>query len=80
MDSKAALILTDSVVEATRLAVMEMKNKEGKGGKAIDGDKDDDDDGENNKDMKLFGKKRKGNFAHQKGFANKSFARKRKRV
>ena len=63
---------------------MEMKNKEGNG-KQSGGGEDDDDDQEQNKDMKLFGdgkggNKRKGNFAHQKGFANKSFARKRKRV
>jgi hypothetical protein len=79
LDTKAALILTDSVVEAQRLAVMEMKNREGKGGKHVDGKEGEDDDNqEANKDMKLFGKKK--NFAHKKGFnSNKSFARKRPR-
>lgn len=74
-DSKAALVLSESVIEAQRLAVMEMKQREGKGGKS-EGGKDDDDDQETNKDMKLF---KKRNFSHQKGF-NQSFARKRKRV
>ena len=36
---------------------MEMKTREGKGGKAVDG-KDDEDDGEGNADMKLFAKKK----------------------
>lgn len=77
IDSKAALILTDSVVEATRLAALEMKSREGKKGKAVDGPDAEDDDDETNKDMKLFGKK---NFAHKKGFNGKqSFARKRPR-
>lgn len=59
---------------------MEMKNREGKGGKSVDGPDDDDDNEESNKDMKLFGKKRPNNFAHKKGFnSNKSFARKRPR-
>ena len=58
LDSKAALILTDSVVEATRLAVLEMKSRESKGGKSVDGPDNDDDDDETNRDMKLFGKKR----------------------
>ncbi len=44
---------------------------------------DDEDNEEANKDMKLFGKKKRpGNFAHKKGFnagGNKSFARKRPR-
>jgi len=72
LDSKAALILTDSVVEATRLAAMEMKNREGKKGSQVDGpDNDDDDNQEGNKDMKLFGKKRQNNFAHKKGFNGK---------
>ena len=62
-----------------------MKDKEaGKSSGGADGDADD--DAEANPDMALFGnnkhggKKRKGNFSHNKGFANKSFARKRKRV
>lgn len=68
-------MLTESVVEATRLAFIEMKQRDGK---AVDGKGgDDDDDGEGNSDMKLFKKK---NFAHQKGFGGKSFAKKRKRV
>ena len=70
--------MNESVIEAQRIAAMEMKQREGKGGKSEGGD-DDDDDQENNKDMKLF--KNKRNLSHQKGFnANKSFARKRKRV
>lgn len=78
IDSKAALILTDSVVEATRLAALEMKSREGKKGKSVDGPDAEDDDDENNKDMKLFAKK--NNFAHKKGFSGKqSFARKRPR-
>ena len=78
MDSKAALMLSDSVVEAQRLAAMELKNREGKNGKDSKGG-DDEDDGEGNSDMKLFKKK---TFAHQKGFngGKSSFARKRKRV
>jgi len=76
LDSKAALMLTESVVEATRLAAIEMKQRDG--GKSADGKPgDDEDDGEGNADMKLFKKK---NFAHNKGFAGKSFAKKRKRV
>lgn len=76
LDSKAALMLTESVVEATRLAAIEMKSRDGK---AIGGKEgDDEDDGEGNADMKLF--KNKKGFAHQKGFAGKSFAKKRKRV
>jgi len=59
---------------------MEMKSREGKGGKHVDGPDDEDDNQETNKDMKLFGKKRTNNFAHKKGFnSNKSFARKRPR-
>jgi len=78
LDSKAALILTDSVTEAQRFAAMELKNKEQ--GKQIDGDEQDDDEG--NADMSLFGKgkKRKANFSHSKGFGKQSFARKRKRA
>ena len=38
VDGKAALILNESVVEAQRLAVMEMKNKEGSKGKYKEGD------------------------------------------
>ncbi len=53
---------------------MEMKNKESKG-KHGEGADDADDDGEANNDGKLF--KKKGNFAHKKGF--QSFARKRQR-
>ena len=67
VDGKAALILYESVVEAQRLAVMEMKNKEGSKGKFREGaEADEEDDGEANKDSKLF--KKKGNFAHKKGF------------
>ena len=59
LDSKAALMLSESVIEAQRLAAIEMKQKDsGKKGAAAD----DQDDGEGNPDMKLFGK-RKG-FAH----------------
>ena len=76
LDSKAALILTDSVIEATRIAVMELKAADQKqiGGKDGEGD-----DAEVNDDMKLFGKKRTGNSMHGKGFGNKSFAKKRQR-
>lgn len=42
---------------------MEMKNREGKGGKSEGGKDDDDDDAEKNKDMKLFDKKKR-NFSH----------------
>lgn len=75
IDSKAALMLTESVVEATRLAAIEMKTRDGKSGEGKPGD--DEDDGEGNSDMKLFKKK---NFSHNKGFSGKSFAKKRKRV
>ncbi len=76
LDSKAALMLTESVVEATRLAAIEMKTRDGN--KSADGKPgDDEDNGEGNADMKLFKKK---NFAHNKGFSGKSFAKKRKRV
>ena len=70
------MMLTESVVEATRLAAIEMKSRDGKsvGGK----EGEDDDDGEGNSDMKLF--KTKKGFAHQKGFGGKSFAKKRKRI
>ena len=84
LDNKAALMLTESVVEATRIAAMEMKQRDGKSADGKPGD--DDDDGEGNADMKLFKKKggkpshQKGNFSHQKGFSGKSFAKKRKRV
>ena len=42
LDSKAALILTESVVEATRLAAIELKNKEGKSGGEKGGEDADD--------------------------------------
>jgi hypothetical protein len=65
LDSKAALILTDSVTEAQRLAAMELKNKEGSGKAA---GADDEDNEEQNADMALFvngkGNKRKANFSH----------------
>lgn len=54
-------MLNESVIEAQRLAILEMKTKDGKGGKAVDGG-DDEDNAEGNADMKLFGKKR--GFAH----------------
>jgi hypothetical protein len=57
-DNKIALELTDSVVEANRLATMEMKQNEkmkGAGGE----DEEAGDNEEVNGDMKLFGKKRK---------------------
>lgn len=76
LDQKAALMLTESVVEATRLAAMEMKTRDGKSAEGKPGD--DQDDGEGNADMKLF--KKKTGFSHQKGFSGKSFAKKRKRV
>uniref|UniRef100_A0A7S3CVE1 Uncharacterized protein n=1 Tax=Strombidium rassoulzadegani TaxID=1082188 RepID=A0A7S3CVE1_9SPIT len=78
-DSKIALELTDSVVEATRIATMEMKQQEQMKGSKL-ADDEEGDTGENNVDMKLFGKKRKqGNSMHSKGFGNKSFAKKRQR-
>jgi len=44
-------------------------------------DDDGQDDQEQNTDMKLFNKKnQKRSFSHNKGFAGKSFARKRKRI
>ena len=52
LDQKAALILTDSVVEASRLANMELRQN---------GEKNDDDGGDNpegKNDSTLFGKKR----------------------
>lgn len=77
LDSKAALILTDSVVEATRLATMEMRQNEGK---SAGGGDEGGDNAEENSDMKLFGKKRTANSMHSKGFGKgKSFAKKRQR-
>ena len=77
VDTKAALELTDVVVEATRIAQMEMRNLESNNGKPGEGDEADDQ--EVNADMKLFGKrKHKGNM-HNKGFQGKSFAKKRQR-
>lgn len=74
-DSKIALELTDSVVEANRIATMELKQMEQTKGKGVNDDEPDDE--ENNVDMKLFGKKRKGNQMHGKGFGSKSFAKKK---
>jgi len=77
LDSKAALILTDSVVEATRLATMEMRQNESK---SAGGGDEGGDNAEENSDMKLFGKKRPANSMHSKGFSKgKSFAKKRQR-
>jgi ATP-dependent RNA helicase DDX47/RRP3 len=82
LDPKAALILSDSVIEAQRLAAIELKGMDGKDM----GDKNggDEDQGDGNKDMKLFDKKKK-NFGHAKGFAKgnnakgkQSFAKKRR--
>lgn len=74
LDSKAALVLSDSVIEAQRLAAIEMKTRESsKDGKHVD----EEDDGEGNADMKLFGKRKQ--FAHNKGFGKQSFARKKTR-
>ena len=78
IDTKAALILSDSVTEATRIANMEMRQSDAAktGGNEDDGD----DNQEHNADMKLFGKKRKHQGSmHNKGFGNKSFARKKQR-
>ena len=52
-------MLTESVVEATRLAAIEMKQRDGKSADGKPGD--DEDDGEGNADMKLFKKK---SFSH----------------
>ena len=55
---------------------MEMRQNESSKAAAAD----DDDDQEQNPDMKLFGKKRKHQGSmHNKGFGNKSFARKKQR-
>jgi len=69
VDQKSALILTDSVVEATRLAMMEMRQ-------TADGKEEGGDDEEKNRDSKLFNKKRSHGQMHGKGFA-KSFAKKK---
>ena len=72
MQDKDALMLSDSVVEATRIANMELReSSKGKGGD------DEDDNQEANPDAKLFGKKRKINSMHSKGFGGRSFAKKR---
>jgi hypothetical protein len=42
LDSKAALMLTESVVEATRLAAIEMKSRDGKSVGGKEGDDADD--------------------------------------
>jgi len=69
-------MLTDSVVEATRIANMELR--ESLKGNKNQGDDDEDDNQEANPDMKLFGKKRlKRSSMHNKGFGSKSFAKKR---
>ena len=45
MDKSAALVLNDSVVEASRLAAMDLKNKDqGKGGKGKDNEDGEDDE------------------------------------
>lgn len=78
IDTKAALILSDSVTEATRIANMEMRQNESS--KTAGGADEEDDNQEHNADMKLFGKKRKHQGSmHNKGFGNKSFARKKQR-
>ena len=66
-------MLSDSVVEATRIANMELRENE-KGKARPD---DDEDNQEANPDMKLFGKKRKFNSMHSKGFGGRSFSKKR---
>ena len=66
-------MLSDSVVEATRIANMELRET-AKGKAQPD---DDEDNQEANPDMKLFGKKRKLNSMHSKGFGGRSFAKKR---
>lgn len=75
LDMKAALVLTDSVVEASRIANMELRQRE-KGGK----DSDDEDNAEANSGSKAFGKKRNHSQMHNKGFGKgASFAKKRPR-
>jgi len=72
-----AMVLNDRVVEAQRLANLELKNKDGVKGMVSAKDTADDEEAEAG-DMKLFaGKKRKHGGG---GFGNKSFARKRKRM
>lgn len=61
------------MVEATRIANMEMHQNESKKGKQVGADED---DPENNNDMALFNKKRKGGPMGASG-GNRSFAKKR---
>ncbi len=83
-DSKAGLLLSESVTEAQRLANIELKHQEASSKKrhTNDGEDSGEDDQEQNTDLALFtkNKKRKTNSSHSKGFnANKSFAKKRPR-
>ena len=64
--------MTDSVVEATRIANMELRQNE-KGGQ----DSEDEDNAEASKGAKMFDKKRKSGAMHNKGFGKQSFAKKR---
>ena len=76
LDSKAALILTDSVVEATRIANMEMRQE---ATNQAGGQDDANDNPEKDSNAKAFGggKKRPHTGSmHNKGF-NRSFAKKR---
>jgi len=81
VENKHALILYDSVTEAQRQAVIEMRDS-----KYLEKDGGDDakDDAEAEADGDLFKKRTHKNakFSHGKGFGGpaKSFARKRQRV
>jgi ATP-dependent RNA helicase DDX47/RRP3 len=86
VDSKAALVLHDSVVEAQRLAALELKSREGARGSrqagGEDGDGAEDDQEATAGEIGMFKSKnpKRNNFSHKKGFStNKSFARKRPR-
>lgn len=70
MKNSEVLILQDRVVEAQRLANLEMKNQDKKGHK--DGDNEEESDG------KLFelGKKRQNSAGFNRSFVKKKFKRK----
>lgn len=74
LDQKAALVLTDSVVEATRLANMELRQQNEK-----DDGSGEEDNPEAADNSKQFNKKRKSHQMHNKGFGKSSFAKKRQK-
>ena len=71
-DKDKALVLEESVAEASRIAGIEIR-AQAKGGKADE----DGDNPESNPDLKLFGKKRSHGQAFKSGM--RSFAKKRTR-